>query len=201
SVTYAGRSDWQIVDITNDNDFFEVELNEAQRHGGRVTYDLLVRLKGDVPPGYIKDQLTVVTNDQISDNRRIPLFANGRVRPEFTVTPEKLVLGELAAGEEVSKRIIVRGKNPFRIIDVSCGEDCFSFKTDEATKPLHFVEVTFRAGDSPGELRTPIRIVTDSGNNRGATCVASATVTTHSETDADVSQANFEESGKTASNP
>lgn len=191
-LTYAGRSDWRIVDVMNDNDQFEVELDEVGRSGGRVTYDLLVRLKGDVPAGYLKDQLTIVTNDQVQQNSRIPLIVSGRVRPEITVTPEQLVLGEIAPGDEVTKRIIVRGKKPFSIVDVTCGEDCFSFSTDKDSKVLHFVDVTFRAGDNPGKLQTPIKIVTDRGENRAATCVASATVSQPTTSaDADVSQADF----------
>lgn len=176
TVQYAGRSTWEIVDVTNDNDNFEVELLEAERTGNRVAYNLVVRLKGNLPAGYVKDQLTVVTNDSRVENQRIPLFVSGHVRPEFTVTPSQLVLGEMVPGAHVTRKLVVRGKEPFRIVDVTCGEDCFGFKkdTDEARK-VHFVEVTFTAGEQPGKLQTPIKIVTDR-DNRQATCVASATV-------------------------
>jgi len=40
---------------------------------------------------------------------------------------------------------------------------------------VHFVEVTLNAGEHPGQLQTPIRIVTDK-ENHGATCIASATI-------------------------
>jgi len=175
-VMYAGRSDWQITDVTNDNDNFEVELQEAERSAGKVTYNLLVRLKNNVPVGFVKDQLTVVTNDTRPENQRIPLIISGHVRPEFAVTPSQLVLGEIPPGAHVTRKIVVRGKDPFKIVDVNCGDDCFDFKkdTDEARK-VHFVEVTFKAGEHPGKLETPIRIVTDR-ENRGATLVASATV-------------------------
>lgn len=176
TVAYAGRPDWEIVDITNDNDNFEVELNETERGNGRVSYDLVVRLKGNVPAGYIKDQLTVVTNDNRSQNQRIPLFVAGHVRPEFSVTPSQLVLGELKPGQVVTRKIIVRGREPFKILDVNCGDNCFVFKKDDESKAVHFVEVTFTAGERPGKLQTPIHIVTDR-NNREATCLASATVT------------------------
>ena len=119
--------------------------------------------------------MTIVTNDNRPDHQRIPLYVGGRVRPEFAVTPENLVLGELQPGEEVVQKIVVRGRAPFKIVDVECDDDCCEFKTDPTAKSLHFVEVTFRA-DSHGEFRTPIRIITDRGNNRGATCVASAMV-------------------------
>jgi hypothetical protein len=167
TVEYAGRSNWQITDVTNDNDNFEVELVETNRSAGRVSYNLAV-----------KDQLTVITNDSRQDNQRIPLFVTGHVRPEFSVTPQRLVLGDVEPGEEATKRIIVRGREPFKILNVTCGEgeeDCFDFEVDDEAKAVHFVSVKFKAGEEPGKLETPIRIVTDRGN-KTATCVASATV-------------------------
>jgi len=176
SVDYAGRDDWQITDVTNDNDNFEVELKEAQRSAGRVSYKLLVRLKPGVPVGYVKDQLTVVTNDSRAENQRIPLIVSGRVKPEFSVTPEQLVLGELETGKQLTKKIIVRADKPFKIVNVTCGEDCFDFKTAKEARAVHFVDVTFRAGEAPGKLQTPIHIVTDRNPTRGPVCLASATV-------------------------
>ena len=176
NVTYAGRSDWQIVDVTNDNDNFEVELEETARSGGKVSYGLTVRLKDKIGPGYIKDQLTVVTNDGRADSQRIPLFVEGRVVPEISVTPEALDLGDVEPGQTITKKLIVRGKQPFRILDVQCGDDCFTFKTDEESKPLHFVELTYRPGDRIGAVKVPVEITTDRGPNRGAKLNVSAMV-------------------------
>jgi hypothetical protein len=175
AVEYAGRADWKIVDVTNDNDNFEVELLESQRAAGRVSYNLVVRLKPDVPAGYVKDQLTVITNDTRAENQRIPLFVSGHVRPEFSVTPELLVLGEVEPGKETTRKIVVRGREPFKITDVSCGEDCLRFNHDDQLKTVHFVEVTFRAGEAPGKIETPITITTDHAG-RGAKLMASAVV-------------------------
>ena len=174
-VSYTGRESWEIIDVTNDNDNFEVELQEMARGYGQVRYQLLVRLKGDLPAGYIKDQLTIVTNDGRREHQRIPLYVGGQVRPEFSVLPTNLVLGEVKPGDEIVKKLVVRGRQPFKIVDVECGNDAFEFKTDPTAKTLHFVEVKFRAG-ATGTMKTPIRITTDRGNNRGATCVASAIV-------------------------
>jgi hypothetical protein len=174
-VTYAGRENWRIVDVTNDNDFFEVELNEISRGMGKVSYGLLVRLKDDFPIGYLKDQLTVVTNDQRAESRRIPLFVEGRVVPEISVTPESLVLGDVPAGEPITRKIVVRGKKPFRILDVNCGDDCFQFKTDDESKVLHLVELTYVPQELSGSVKVPVQITTDRPN-RGATFMVTAKV-------------------------
>lgn len=176
SVNYAGRSNWQIMDVTNDNNHFEVELEETSRYGGKVSYGLLVRLKDNLPAGYVKDQLTVVTNDSFAETQRIPLFVEGRVVPEISVTPESLVLGEVAPGQSITKKLIVRGKKPFRIVDINCGDDCFTFKTDKESKSLHFVELTYVPDGRAGSVKVPVEITTDRGPNRGASLMVSAMV-------------------------
>jgi hypothetical protein len=183
SINYAGRDSWEVLDITNDNDHFEVELSETGRGNGRVSYSLLVRLKDNLPPGYVNDQLTVVTNDHRAENQRIPLFVEGRVVPEISVTPETLVLGELKQGDEITKRVVVRGKQPFKIVDISCDDDCFDFKMDNAVKLVHLVNITYRASDKLGKLSQPISIKTDRGDGRTATCKVSASVVQGAETD------------------
>ncbi|MEO2046435.1 MAG: DUF1573 domain-containing protein [Pirellulales bacterium] len=175
-VNYAGRNNWEILDITNDNDHFEVELKETKRVEGRVSYSLLVRLKDNLSPGYVNDQLTVITNDRRSENQRIPLFVEGKVTPEISVTPATLVLGEVKQGEEISKRLIVRGKKPFKIVEIGCDDDCFDFKMDEKAKLVHLVNLTYRASDQVGKLSQPVQIKTDRGDNRSATCTVSVSV-------------------------
>ena len=48
-VNYAGRENWNIVDVRSANPNFEVELNEPKRGRGQVTYVMTVRLKPERP--------------------------------------------------------------------------------------------------------------------------------------------------------
>src|SRR6185503_21099822 len=104
-VTYAGRSNWKIVDVRGASDSLEVELTQTQRYSGRVGYDLLVRLKDTAAAGYFNDQLVLVTNDE--DNPRIPIYIGGRIVPQISVSPESLLLGEVTQGQQISKKVIV----------------------------------------------------------------------------------------------
>src|SRR5690606_9703816 len=125
-VAYAGRSDWKIVDVRGASDDIEVELTQRQRSSGRVWYELLVRLKESASAGYFNEQLVLVTKDE--QNPRIPLHISGRVVPELSVA-DSVLLGNVSQGEQVSKKVIVRGKEPFQIIDIHCDDaDCFQFK-------------------------------------------------------------------------
>ena len=173
-VSYAGRPDWDIVDVRSANTNFEVELSDALRTGGQVSYVMTVRLKPSAPAGYIQDQLTIVTNDQT--NRSIPLAVEGRVVSPLTVSPASLFLGVLKPGESVTKKIVVRAKKPFRITGVQCEDECFQVDSSEEPKKLHFVPVTFVAGEKTGKIEETIRIETDLNSGATARCIATASV-------------------------
>ena len=172
-ISYAGRSDWQIVDVRSGNTNFEVELDETRRKAGRIDYQLLVRAKGSLPAGYFNDQLILVTNDRRAT--QVPLHVEGNVIPGLTVSPSSLFLGVIKPGQKVTKTLIVRGKEPFKITRVSCEDDCFQFKPSDEKKPLHIVPVVFLPVKL-GKITRKIQIETDLGSGAIAACIASATI-------------------------
>jgi hypothetical protein len=174
SVTYAGRDDWKIVDAKTANPHFEVELVPTARGGGRVSYDMLVRLMKDAPPGYIKDQLILVTNDD--RGTEMPVDIEGRVISAFTVSPASLFMGVVQPGQRVTKQLVVRGKKPFRITSVQCKDKSFSIEPPSESKSVHLVPVIYTAGDKPGKITQQISIHTDQGEEAVAKCVAYAQV-------------------------
>jgi hypothetical protein len=175
SVQYAGRQDWEIVDVRSASSLFEVDVQETQRQNGRVSYDLAVELKGSAPTGYFSEQLVLVTNDPRTG--RIPLHIAGRVTPEISVSPSSLVLGDVTVGKTVTKKLVIKSntKQPFRIVDVHCEDPSFRFESAEEPKPLHLVSVAFSPREKTGEIRETIHIQTDRGEEE-VTLVAHATV-------------------------
>lgn len=159
SVQYAGRSDWEIIDIEGSTSHFEVEMSEKQGGGSQSTYNLTVRLKDSAPEGHIDDLLTLVTNDP--QRSRIPLPVRGYVRPSVSVSPSSLQIGKVKPGTKVTKQLVVRGSTPFKIASVSCADDCFEFKTTGKAKKLHRIPVTFTAGDKIGKFIENIEIKLD----------------------------------------
>lgn len=184
TVSYAGRSGWKIEDVRSATGNLEVELTERRRSGGNVAYDLLARLKKDAAPGLVKEQLVVVTND--NNNPRVPIDVEGRVVPEISVAPSNLIFGQLAPGEEETKRVIVRGKAPFKITGVESPDKRFSFTTDQQSRERHIVTVVFSSSGKPGRLKAPITIATDRGETYTAECAAYATVAEPAEPSDDV---------------
>lgn len=170
AVTYAGRENWEIADVRSANTNFEVRLREPSRSNGRIEYDMQVRLKKTAPTGYIKDQLTLVTNDQA--HQYIPITVEASVVPSVSVSPTSLHLGVVRPGESVTKQLVVRGTAPFRILDIVCEQqkedsaesnDCFKFAPGEQERKLHIIPVTFTANDSTGKIVETIQITTDAG--------------------------------------
>jgi hypothetical protein len=173
-VAYAGRSDWKIVDVRGASDDLEVEMTRKQQSSQRATYELLVRLKDSAPAGYFNDQLVIVTNDE--QNPRIPMYISGRVVSAISA-PDSVLLGEVARGGQVSKKIIIRGRAPFRILSVQCeDEECFQFNTDDQARERHIVEIVFNANRDPGTVRQTIHLATDLGEGYNATLTAYAKV-------------------------
>jgi hypothetical protein len=174
SVAYAGRSDWQIVDVRSANSNFEVELNESQRAGNRVTYEMAVFLKPETPEGFFQDQLVLVTND--SRGSGVPIMVEGRVSPGLTVSPASLFLGVLQPGQSVTKQLVVKGKQPFRILQVSGSDPRLEFDVNNQEKALHVVPVRFTAGDKAEKVVASIEIETSLGAAGKARCNATGTI-------------------------
>lgn len=176
NIAYAGRDDWEIVDVRSANQFFEVELEENQRGSGKVSYTMLVRLKAGAPVDYIQDHLAIITNDAGARSVSVPVM--GRVLSPLTVSPASLFLGVLKPGETAKKRLVVRADKPFRIVAVRCSHESFSFDEPATVhKTLHFVPVEYKAEARPGKVVEKIEIETDLGSGLSAECTATATVT------------------------
>jgi len=174
TVTYAGRSDWKIKDVRSANEHFEVDLSETARSGGRVSYEMRVRLTGSAPSGYFQDQLEIITDD--AKLHSIPVRVRGSVVSPLTVSPASLILGNLEPGQTVKKQLIIRGTRPFRILGIKCEDGCFMFEPpSDESKQLQFVPVTFTA-NAAGAVSQRIMIQTDLASGASASCMATATV-------------------------
>ena len=161
-VTYAGRDDWKILDARTADPWYEVEMTEIARGNGRVAYELLVRMTKDAPIGYVKDQLILVTND--ARLREFPVDMQARVRSDITVSPTKLFIGVVRPGQKVTKNLVVRGRTPFKILNVECSDACFKIEPSKEAKSVHLIPVVFTAGDKAGRVTQTISLHTDHGD-------------------------------------
>lgn len=158
-IQYAGRDTWELSEVKSGSPYLEAELVPKSRSNGRVAYGLLVRLKDNAPAGYLREQLTLLTNDAKAPE--LPVIVEARVESTLSASPSPLVLGVVEPGQKVTKKIVIRGKQPFRITGIVCDDDCLNVEMSQEAKPVHLIPVTFQAGDAPGKFEAVIRLHTD----------------------------------------
>jgi hypothetical protein len=164
SVTYAGRSDWKIVDVQSPQPYLQAKVVETSRTQGRVAYDLWVELSADAPLGYVNEILTLVTNDRNPNATHVPVSAEGLVIGAISAQPSPLSIGILQTGQTTRKNLVVHGKKPFRIVSVTSDDKRLEFRVPDpaaAPKVVQLIPVTFTAGDTPGQVSGTIQIQTD----------------------------------------
>jgi hypothetical protein len=160
TVSYAGRPDWKIVDVTSAQNYYEVQLVETERTTKGVKYAMTVKLKDNAPAGFLNDQLMIVPNDQNAVG--IPLVVEGKVNASITVT-SILSLGELAPGGSVTKNVVIKSKNPCTLTGVKC-ENCVKVDLPKDAKKVHVVPITFTADPNQhGKVTTKIEFESDLG--------------------------------------
>lgn len=160
-VSSSGRYSWGIVEVKCPHPHLRCEVAETGRAWSRVSYEVRVHLDREAAPGYLRDHLTLVTNEP--QQREILVPVEARILPEITVSPSALFLGVVQPGQEVNRQLVVHGKKPFRIVGMKAdGESlAIDFQTSNTPKPLHLVPVTFRARSQPGQVMHTIHIETD----------------------------------------
>lgn len=163
AINYAGRPDWQILEVRSANPHLSGEVVETNRGNGQVGYELLVHLDSKAPAGYLQDHLVLVTNDR--NSTQVPVPVEAKVEAGITVSPSSLFMGVVQPGQKVTKPLVIRAAKPFRILSVTCDDANFEFDTSGETEPkaIHLIPVTFMAGADAGKISKMIRIETDLG--------------------------------------
>lgn len=159
-VEYAGALPWTINELTLGNLPVTGTFKELYRRPGGVGYEVIITMKGDAPPGSIKDFIYLKTND--TKTPLLPLLVTGTVASDLTLTPETLALTDFRALEPLNRRVVVRGIKPFSIVRVELPDNgvqtSSTLPSPEAmVQTLGFVI----RGDKPGPYRKEVKIHTN----------------------------------------
>jgi hypothetical protein len=131
---------------------------------GQVAYSLSVRLKEDAPPGYIQDQLVLITNDYEARAARVPVSVDGLVVSALSVRPSPLMMGVTDPDQPVTRNLVVQGRLPFRIVAIRSSDERFQGKVPTDGKTAHVLPVTFsgkQANASETTVSATLHIETD----------------------------------------
>jgi hypothetical protein len=162
NITFLGDGNWQILGVKSDSNYVRPSVKQTRRDAGEVSYQLTASLSPDTPAGKWYTDVWLQTNNSTTPRVRVPLTVE--VAAPLSISPMTVVLGEVKAGKQVERRLIVRGSTPFRITGIKGTDKLLSVREAEAdSKPVHVLTVTLRP-NKPGEMNRSLRILTDLPN-------------------------------------
>jgi hypothetical protein len=116
-VEYAGVLDWRVSEVVKNDAPVDVKLEEWYRRPGNVGYKITATLKADAPPGPLKQELLLKTNDPSSP--LVPVLVEAVVQAPLSVLPDSWNFGSVAVGGTASKKIIVKANKAFKIVSIA----------------------------------------------------------------------------------
>jgi hypothetical protein len=157
-VEYAGVLDWKVNEVDSNGAPLDVAFEQLYREPGRVGYKIRTTLKADAAPGLLKQELFLKTNDPASP--LVPVLVEANIQASLTVKPSMLQMGSPKVGETVSRRVIVHGGKPFRIVAIEGLGDGIQADIPQTAAEVQAVTFTFQPALA-GAVRRQFQIVTD----------------------------------------
>jgi Protein of unknown function (DUF1573) len=156
NVTFYGS---RIIDVEKESNYIQTSVKEVSRDGGSVNYEVTASVRNDCPVGKWYSDVWLKTNNPSMPRVRVPLTVE--IQPALSVTPATVALGTIKPGDEVDRKVIVRGTKPFRITKVQGIDDQLSV-TDSTkdSKEVHILSVKLKASKT-GDLIRRLKVVTD----------------------------------------
>jgi len=160
TLTRRNNPNFKIKDIRSSYSHIGVSPVETGRDRNGVTYQLKAFLKEDVPAGLVQGELNVIGQDGNNEIRiAIPFY--GKITSPLEISPSVLTLTDLVPGQEIKKRIVLKGDQPFRVKDVTCENKAFSVNASADERAVHFVEITYTVPESVASSEVSMNFLTD----------------------------------------
>jgi hypothetical protein len=159
TVTFTGNSQWQITGMDRDSNYIQTALQELRRDNAVVSYQLTASVRGDAPVGKWYTDVWLKTNNPAIPRVRVPLTVE--IESSLSVSPAAVNLGQLKPGAEEERKVIVRGIQPFRIMNIEGTDDELTVRdSTSASKSVHVLTVRLKP-TTAGSLDRKLKVVTD----------------------------------------
>lgn len=161
-VEYAGTLNWQVTGALNNDAPLDISYEEfyrqQNRNGFRVGYRVKIALKPTAPVGDHKWEVFLRTNDPAS--QLVPFVVSVTIHGSLTITPSTLSLGTMQPGQEVVRRVLIRGNKPFRLVGIEGLGDGVTAELPPAPSPVQALILKCKPG-KPGDIYRQLVIKTD----------------------------------------
>jgi len=162
SISYRGNPNWKIIDIRSTFGNIGVGLSQPTRTtDNRIVYTMTTKLKDTVDAGFQTGELLVITSEG-GRTQEIPIKFSAKIVSDLQVSPDVLTINASPEGEQVKKKLVLKGSAPFKIVDVTCENTSLAVEADvDVAKKVHFVDVVYSPDQAPGRYECQMQIVTD----------------------------------------
>jgi hypothetical protein len=162
TVTFRGDGNTRVLDTHSDSNFVKPVLKEVGRNFGDVTYEVAAQVRSDIPAGKWYTDIWLQTNNPNMPKLRVPVTIE--VEAALSANPNTVALGQVKAGTELDRKVIIRGVTPFRITGITGADTQLRVvESNSESKTVHVLTVTLNPAE-PGTLSRLIRIRTDLQN-------------------------------------
>ena len=160
-VEYAGAYAWSVTEIVkNSTAPFDLKVEELKNrvHKG---YRIYATAKTDATAGAFKQEVILKTNDPSAPTLTFNVLGN--IQATLNVAPSSLNFAATKEGEAETRRVVVRGSRPFRIVAIDGQGDGVTAVVPDREAATQIVEIRFQPAQ-PGELKKQLTIRTNLDN-------------------------------------
>lgn len=173
-VEYAGVLDWRINEVIKNGLPVDIGLEELYRRPGAVGYRVRITLRADAPPGPIKQDFLLKTNDAATP--LLPVLVEGMVQAPLTAVPATVSVGTPKVGEAVTRKVVVRGSRPFRVTAIDGLGNDIKADLPGVPAPVQIVVLKYQASKG-GDFHRQLLIKTDLAGEQPVTVMIEGMVT------------------------
>jgi len=159
NITFLGNPQTQLMEIKSESNYVQPTVKELRRNSGETVYEITANLRKDTPAGRWYTDVWLKTNNPAMPRLRVPVTVE--VVSALSVSPNTVSLGQVKAGTESDRRVIIRGVRPFRITGITGTDGQVQVRpTANDSKMVHVLTVTLNPRET-GDLSRIIRVQTD----------------------------------------
>jgi Protein of unknown function (DUF1573) len=162
TVTLLGDAKTQVLEAKSESNYVAPTLKEISRAAGEVIYEISANVRPDTPAGKWYTDIWLKTNNPNMPKLRVPVTIE--IEAALSVNPNTVTLGQVKAGTELDRKVILRGVTPFRITGITGTDTQIRvIENSSESKTVHVLTVTLNPMEA-GQLTRMIRIHTDLQN-------------------------------------
>jgi Protein of unknown function (DUF1573) len=174
TIAFPGGAQTQIRELKSESNYVKATMKEVKRAGGESAYEITAKLRKDTPPGKWYTDIWATTNNAAMPKLRVPVTVE--VEAPLSVNPSTVSLGQVKAGTESDRKIMIRGVRPFRIIGILGTDRQLQVRsTNNESLTVHILTLTLNPNE-PGGMTRRITVQTDMKTGGDVAFVAQAQV-------------------------